>query len=50
MDFVTGLPKSEACTNLIVITDRLEKGVILELMRITEVKDVVRVFLRTFYR
>ena len=50
MDFVTGLPESEGCINLLVITDRLGKGVILEGMRIIEAEDVVRVLLRTFYR
>ena len=50
MDFVTGLPESEGCTNLLVITDRLGKGVILEGMRTTEAEDVARVLLRTFYR
>lgn len=30
MDFITDLPESEGCTNIMVITDRLTKGVILE--------------------
>lgn len=50
MDFITGLPESEGCTNLLVITDRLGKGVILEGMRTIEAEDVARVLLRTFYR
>ena len=50
VDFITGLPKSEGCTNLMVITDRLGKGIILEPMRTIEAKDVARIFLRTFYR
>ena len=50
VDFVTELPQSDGCTNLIVITDRLGKGVILEPMRTIEAKDVARIFLRTFYR
>jgi len=33
-----------------VVTDRLGKGVILELIRTIEAKDVAGVFLRTFYR
>ena len=33
-----------------VITDRLGKGVLLELMRTIKAKDVVKIFLRTFYR
>ena len=36
IDFITGLPLSDGCTNLAVITDRLGKGVILEPMRTTE--------------
>jgi hypothetical protein len=50
VDFITGLPESQGCTNLMVITDRLGKGILLETMRTTEAKDVARVFLRTFYR
>ena len=50
MDFVTDLLESNRCTNLMVITDRLGKGVILEPMSTIEAKDVARVFLRTFYR
>jgi hypothetical protein len=50
VDFITELPRSDDCTNLMVITDRLGKGVILEPMRTIEAKDVARVFLRTFYR
>jgi len=50
MNFVTGLPESEGCINLLVITDRLGKGVILEGIRTIEAEDVVRVLLRTFYR
>jgi transposase InsO family protein len=49
VDFITGLPESQGCTNLMVITDRLGKGILLETMRTTEAKDVTRVFLRTFY-
>lgn len=33
MDFIVELPKSEGCTNLLVITDRLTKGVILVPMK-----------------
>ena len=50
MNFVTGLPESEGYINLLVITNRLRKGVILEGMRTIEAEDVVRVLLRTFYR
>jgi transposase InsO family protein len=30
MDFVTDLPESEGCRDILVITDRLTRGVILE--------------------
>ena len=50
IDFITGLPLSDGCTNLAVITDRLGKGVILEPMRTTEAQDVAALFIRTFYR
>lgn len=50
MDFITGLPESEGRTNLLVITERLSKGVILEAMSTIEAEDVAKVLLRTFYR
>jgi len=28
MDFITGLPISKGCSNIVVITDRLSKGVV----------------------
>jgi hypothetical protein len=28
MDFITELPESEGCENIVVITDRLSKGVV----------------------
>jgi hypothetical protein len=31
MDFITSLPDSQGRTNMLVITDRLSKGVILEM-------------------
>ena len=49
MDFVTDLPLSNSCTNLLVITDRLSKGVILELIVEITVVVVVGVFLYIFY-
>jgi transposase InsO family protein len=50
MDFVTDLPPCDGRTNLLVITDRLSKGVILELMAEITVEVVAEVFLYTFYR
>lgn len=50
IDFVTGLPESEGCTNIMVITDRLSKGVILEPMQKIDALSVVRRFTSVFYR
>ena len=50
MDFVTDLPSCNGRTNLLVITDRLSKGVILEPMAKTTADTVIEVFLNTFYR
>jgi len=50
MDFVTDLPPCDGRTNLLVITDRLSKGVILEPMAEITVEAVAKVFLYTFYR
>ena len=50
VDFVVDLPESSGCTNLMVITDRLGKGVILEALKTITADDVARIFLRTFYR
>ena len=49
MDFVTDLPLSNSCTNLLVITDQLSKGVILELIVEITAVAVVGVFLYIFY-
>jgi transposase InsO family protein len=50
VDFIDQLPESNGRTNLMVITDRLSKGVILEPLQSTTADDVASVFLRTFYR
>ena len=42
MDFVTDLPKSEGCENMIVVTDRLSKGVITDGLENLEVEIVAR--------
>jgi hypothetical protein len=51
MDFITGLPpsKENQATNLLVITDRLTKGVILVGMVETTAERVAEVFLTHFY-
>jgi hypothetical protein len=50
IDFVTGLPESEGYTNIMVITDRLSKGVILEPMESIDALYVAKKFISIFYR
>lgn len=49
-DLITGLPESEGCTNLLVITDRLTRGVILEPMPSISTEATAHRFIRSFYR
>ena len=49
MDFVTDLPSYNGHINLLVIIDRLSKGVILEPIAETIADAVAEVFLNTFY-
>ena len=42
MDFITDLPKSEGYENMIVITDRLSKGVITDGLKDLEAETVAR--------
>lgn len=46
MDFITGLLESEGCTNLMVITDRLSKGVVLIPLLDIEALTVANAFIR----
>jgi hypothetical protein len=41
IDFVTDLPESEGCTNMVVITDRLSKGVVAGSLRDISVESLV---------
>jgi len=50
MDFIDKLPLSNGCTTLLVITDRLSKGVILEPCESMTTKYVAELFVRCFYR
>lgn len=50
MDFIVDLPLSSGCTNLMVITDRLGKGVILESLPDISTDTVADAFIRCFYR
>jgi hypothetical protein len=46
MDFITDLPESEGCTNLMVVTDRLSKDVVLIALPNLEVETVARAFIK----
>lgn len=50
MDFITDLPLSNGCTTLMVITDRLSKGVILEPMEFITAEAVATRFIKCFVR
>ena len=50
MDFIVDLPSSNGRTNLVVITDRLKKGVILKVLQTITADNIARAFLQTFYR
>jgi hypothetical protein len=50
IDFITKLSLSNGCTDLLVITDRLSKGVILEACSDTSAEAIANLFLRVFYR
>jgi hypothetical protein len=44
------LPASEGCTPLMIISDRLGIGVILEACPDIKAESVVKIFIRAFYR
>lgn len=46
IDYITDLPKSFQCSNLMVMTDRLSKGVIIELLQETTAETTALAFLR----
>jgi hypothetical protein len=48
MDFITELPESEGCTNMIVITDRLSKGVIADGLENIQAETVANWFVRRY--
>lgn len=49
MDFITKLPISKGCSNIIVLTDRLSKGVIVDGLDNIEAETVAKWFLRKYY-
>jgi hypothetical protein len=50
VDFIVGLPLSSGYTNIMVVKDRLGKGVILVLMTLIEADDVAWIFVREVFR
>ena len=50
VDFITGLPLSSGCVNLMVIKDRLSKSTILVPLEKIEADDVAWAFVREVYR
>ena len=50
MDFVIKLSESESCTNLMIITNRLNKGLILEPMAKIGAEEVAWTFIKTVFR
>ena len=46
IDFIEGLPESDSCTNLLVITDRLSKDVILVPLKDITAETVAENFVR----
>ena len=49
MDFITRLLLSQGYIDLLVIIDRLSKGVILELYSSLTIEVVAKTFIRVFY-
>ena len=50
IDFVVDLPENEKCKNLLIITDKLGKRVILEPCVSMDAEAVSEIFIRKFYR
>jgi hypothetical protein len=49
MDFITDLPESEGCANIIVIIDRLSKRVIADGLNNLKAETVAKWFVRRYY-
>jgi transposase InsO family protein len=50
LDFITDLPESKGCSTLLVITDRLTRGVILEPMSSTTAEDLAYMLIHSLIR
>ena len=42
IDFITDLPKSEGCPNIIVVVDRLRKGVVADGLENIDAKTIAK--------
>jgi hypothetical protein len=49
IDFITKLPESKGYTNIVVITDRLSKGVVADRLKEISAKSLADWFLRRYY-
>ena len=50
IDFIVELPESQGCTNLVVVTDRLGKGVICDGLPSIDAETIAKWFIRVYYR
>jgi transposase InsO family protein len=50
MDFIVDLPESNGCTNMLVVTDRLSKGVLVDALQDITAETLADWFVRTYYR
>ena len=48
MDFITDLPKSNGCTNIIVVRDRLSKGIIADGLKNIDAHEVAKWFIKNY--
>jgi transposase InsO family protein/predicted aspartyl protease len=50
IDFIVDLPESNGCTNLLVITDRLSKGILCDGLPDISAETLAKWFVRAYYR
>ena len=49
IDFITDLPESEGCPNIIIVVDRLGKGVVANGLENIDAETVAKWFIRRYY-